>query len=270
MIFVFRSDGLCARLNHLWQVSYLSEKYKTHINCIWKPTSQCDINFYKIFVKQDFFSVYSSFEELAADVPQYADVKLPINFFGMYHNDEYISGGEVSSELNFDGRIKYFNKMFNFDKNIINKFNKIKNKYNINEMTYSFYVRGLESFGRRSNIKESSINNVIEGTIEKIRTIVSNNKDARILIASPESRIEKMVIDCFPKNCFIIKEDKKPTHMLGIDNTGRDEQNVIGGLILLLFFCETKYESIHQESFFYSFPFYLKRIKQEKKFWSEK
>ena len=45
-----------------------------------------------------FFSVYSSFEELAADVPQYADVKLPINFFGMYHNDEYISGGEVSSE----------------------------------------------------------------------------------------------------------------------------------------------------------------------------
>ena len=252
MIYKFRSDGLCSRLLHLWNISYLHKTYKQKIDCIWNKTNECDIDFHDLFVAQDFFSIRSARIN-----------KEPANFWGVFKDSQFIWGNEFQDIFKRPpDTYPFYADAFKLQPHIINEFKKLKSKYNITNETLGFHIRGMESFGPRGqNVSQKDVSSTIEEVMGTIRKILKLDKNKKILISSDDKEIENKFINKYPSNCFIMEEDKKPTHMLGIQNTGRDRDTISQAFILLLLLSETDYKST-SGSLFSKFPDHIKKIRK--------
>jgi len=249
MIFKFRNDGLCSRLNYLWQIPYLHKTYNQKIDCIWNKSTECDIDFHNLFVAQDFFSIRSGRID-----------KEPNNFYGVFKDSEFIVGSNIP--IPPSDVYPFYSEILKPQPYIINEFKRLKNKYNITDKTLGFHIRGMESFGPRGqNVSQKDVSSTIEGVMGTIRKILKLDKNKKILISSDDKEIEKKFINKYPSNCFIMEEDKKPTHMLGIQNTGRDRDTISQAFILLLLLSETDYKSTFG-SLFSKFPDIIKQTRK--------
>lgn len=249
MIFKFRSDGLCSRLNYLWQIPYLHKTYNQKIDCIWNKSTECDIDFHDLFVSQDFFNIRSGRinEE-------------PNNFYGVLKDSEFIVGSNIP--IPPCGVDIFFADILKPQPHIINQFKKLKSKYNITNKTLGFHIRGMETFGPRGkNVSRKDVLNLINSIMSQINSVLKKNKGKQILISSDDSKIEQQFLKQYPNNCFIIEEDKKPTHMLGLQNTGRDRDSISQAFILLLLLSETSYRATFG-SLFSKFPDTVKKIRK--------
>lgn len=247
MIFKFRSDGLCSRLNYLWQIPYLHNKYNEKINCIWNKTDECDIDFHDLFLAQDFFEIKSG--KIDGEPP---------NFYGVFKDSEFIVGSNISSPPS--DVYRFYAEILKPQPHIINQFKKLKSKYNINHETFGAHIRGMEAFSTRSNLTEKDILSTIEGVMSKIRNALKIDKNKKILIVSDDKDIEKKFLNQYPNNCFSIPR-KYPTHKANIQNLGRDKENITQALVLLLLLSETEY-TVTFGSAFSKFPDHLKNIRK--------
>lgn len=248
MIFKFRSDGLCSRFNHLWQIPYFYDKYNQKIDCIWNKTNECDVDFHDLISVQDFFNIKSG--KINEEPP---------NFYGLFKNSEFIVSSDIPNPP--CGVYRFYAEIFKPQPCIINKFKKLKSKYSITNQTLGFHIRGMEAFSTRRNVTKEDVSDIINSIIAKIKSAIEKDKNKQILIASDDPSIENFFLKKYPNNCFIIDEDKKPTHMLDIKNIGRDKENITQALILLLLLSETQYTATFGSAFS-KFPDLLKNIRK--------
>lgn len=252
MIYKFRNDGLCSRLLHLWHISYLHKTYKQKIDCIWNKNFECDIDFHDLFVVQDFFSVRSARIN-----------KEPTNFHGVFKDSQFIWGNEFQDVFKRPpDTYPFYADAFKLQPHIISEFKELKIKYNITNKTLGYHIRGMETFGPRgANITQKDVSNLVNSIMSQIESVIQENKDKQILISSDDPKIEQQFLKKYPNNCFVIEEDKKPTHMLGPQNTGRDRDSISKAFILLLLLSETDYRATFG-SVFSKFPDHLKLIRK--------
>ena len=247
MIFKFRNDGLCSRLNYLWQIPYFHKTYNQKIDCIGNKSAECDIDFHNLFVAQDFFSIRSGRID-----------KEPNNFYGVFKDSEFIVGSNIP--IPPSDVYPFYSEILKPQPHIINEFKRLKNKYNITNQTLGFHIRGMEAFSTRRSITEKDISSKIGGVMGKIRKALKIDKNKKILIASDDKDIEKKFLNQYPNNCFSIPL-KYPTHKANIQNFGRDKENITQALVLLLLLSETEYTST-TGSLFSKFPDHLQRIRK--------
>ena len=201
------------------------------------------------FLSQDFFNIRSGKID-----------KEPNNFYGVLKDSEFIVGSSIPTPP--CGVDVFFADILKPQPHIINQFKKLKSKYDITNETLGFHIRGMETFGPRGkNVSQKDISSTIGGVMSKIRESLKIDKNKKILISSDDFKIEQQFLKQYPNNCFVIEEDKKPTHMLGLQNTGRDRDSISQAFILLLLLSETDYIATFG-SLFSKFPDTLKRIRK--------
>lgn len=247
MIFKFRSDGLCSRLNQIWQIPYLHDKYNQKIDCIWNRNSECDIDFYDLFVPQDFFNIRSG--NIDGEPP---------NFWGVFKDSEFTVGSNIPKPS--CGIERFYLDILKPQPQIINEYKKLKIKYKITNQTLGFHIRGMEAFSTRKHLTEKDVSSTIGGVMGTIIKALKIDKNKKILIASDDKDIEKKFLNQYPNNCFSIPQ-KYPTHKANIQNLGRDKESITQAFVLLLLLSETEYK-VTFGSNFSKFPDYLKNIRK--------
>ena len=206
MIYKFRHDGLASRLWHTWQVPFIYRLHKVPINVIWKPNYECHISFERIIKPKNFYNIQDSNEDL------------PIFFCGAKINEELIDIKAIEDLLYATGKggqdpwwlkTEYYSEMLHPTDEVQDKFNKIKNKYDISSDVVGLHIRGFEPTesgeASRGGTREK-IANKINQYAEVVNEVLLNNKSQRFLIASDDPEIENRFISLFPRNFFKIEE----------------------------------------------------------------